>query len=70
MPMSERRISEMSFLKLLFDIFDYRPPQWIQRPPHQISSNRPSRNKRIVVKRGGRLKTYRINKYGEVFEEK
>ncbi len=40
--------------------------QYNNRPAR---SRKASRSKRIIVKHKGRQKHYRINKYGEVFED-
>lgn len=60
----------MSLSKLLSDwLTGYNdPPQRTQRQ-RSTGLNRSPQDKLIVVKHKGRLKTYRVNKYGEVFEE-
>jgi hypothetical protein len=60
----------MSTLSWLIDVWlGHRPSQQTYRPPRTAPHSDPS-GKRLAIKHGGRLKMYRVNKYGEVFEEK
>ena len=57
----------MPFLKLLGKWLletDEQQPRRAKR-----SYPRPSRAKRFIVQHQGRKKSYRVNKYGEIFEE-
>jgi len=50
-------------------LFNHTPKPKSRRP-HRTDVNRSSRDKHIVIKHKGRLKHYRVNKYGEIFEKK
>jgi len=57
-------LSSKSLFTLLYG--DKTPPLQARRVlPRQTPEGR-----RVLIKRGGQVKTFRINKYGEVFEEK
>jgi hypothetical protein len=45
---------------------DRTPP--LQAPRVTPRQTQPGR--RVLIRRGGQVRTYRINKYGEIFEEK
>jgi hypothetical protein len=60
----------MSTLSSLLDLWLGRLSCQQTHRPVRIAPPRDRSDKRLAVKHGGRLKMYRVNKYGEVFEEK
>ncbi len=56
--------SKSFFDKLLYG--DRTPPPAARR----VVSRSTQQERRVLIRRGGRARTYRVNKYGEVFEEK
>jgi len=59
----------MSPLNPIYDLMFDNTPKPRTRRTRRTNSNRRSTDRHIVIKLKGRLKHYRINRYGDVIEE-